>query len=280
MKLVKLELDGKSGQGVLEHNQVRLVGDLLDSPADESSFDLPRRSQREIESLLLASTVTMPLSSVRLAVPIDTLRKIICVGVNYREHAGEISADAAQNPILFVRCLDSLVPHGHPVILPRASATLDYEGEIAVVIGREGRHIPVENAKGYIFGYSCFLDGRVREYQRHSLMTGKNFWRSGAMGPWIVTADEVGGSDLLLQTRLNGVVVQSALQSQMIFSIPEVISYCSRWTLLKPGDVIAMGTPGGVGSRRDPPLWLREGDTVEVEVDGVGRLANRVAAET
>lgn len=280
MKLVKLELDGRSGQGVLEHNQVRLIGDSHDSAADESSFDLPRRSLREMEMLLLASTVTAPLTSVRLAVPVDPLRKIICVGVNYREHAGEISADAPQNPILFVRSLDSVVPHGHAVILPRVSSTFDYEGEIAVVIGREGRHVPVDDAKGYIFGYSCFLDGSVREYQRHSLMTGKNFLRSGAMGPWIVTADEVGDSNLLLQTRLNGVVVQTALQNQMIFSIAEVISYCSRWTMLKPGDVIAMGTPGGVGSRRDPPLWLKDGDTIEVEVDGVGRLVNRVAAET
>ena len=132
----------------------------------------------------------------------------------------------------------------------------------------------------YVFGYCCFMDGSVREYQRHALTTGKNFWESGSMGPWIVTADEIGKTDLKLETRLNGKVVQSAHLSDLIFDIPKIIAYCSRWTLLRPGDVIATGTPGGVGSRRTPPLWMKAGDLLEVEVEKLGCLRNPIIDET
>ena len=147
------------------------------------------------------------------------------------------------------------------------------------MIGREARHVSIENALTYVGGYTCFMDGSVRDYQKHSMIAGKNFARSGAMGPWIVTADEFGAGDPLLRTRLNGAEVQSAKASQMIFDIPFVISYISRWMTLRPGDVIATGTPGGVGSRREPPLWMKAGDRIEVEVEGIGTLSNPVIDE-
>jgi 2-keto-4-pentenoate hydratase/2-oxohepta-3-ene-1,7-dioic acid hydratase in catechol pathway len=164
-------------------------------------------------------------------------------------------------------------------VRPRVSETFDYEGEIAVVLGRGGRHITVESALAHVSGYCCFMDGSVREYQKHALATGKNFIQSGSMGPWIVTADEIGATDLKLETRLNGQTVQSAHLGDLIFGIAEIIAYCSRWTALKPGDVIATGTPGGVGSRRTPPLWMKPGDEIEVEVEKLGCLRNPVIAE-
>ena len=181
--------------------------------------------------------------------------------------------------MLFTRSLDSVVAQDEPILRPRVSGNFDFEGEIGVVIGRPARHVPVETALSHVFGYCCFMDGSVRDYQKQALTTGKNFWRSGSMGPWIVTEDAIGDADLKLETRLNGETVQSAQLSDLIFSVANLIEYCSRWTLLQPGDVIATGTPGGVGSRRSPPLWMKPGDRLEVEVEKLGCLRNPVAEE-
>ena len=279
MKIVKVERDHKVAQGVLEDETVRLAGPWREGPADRASFTLSSMTPIEI-SRLTSGGESMSLSSVSLAVPVDPLSKIICVGVNYRDHVQEIKQDEAANPMLFTRFLETLVPHWKPVIRPKASETFDFEGEIAVVIGKKGRHISTVDALGYVSGYSCFMDGSVREYQRHSVTAGKNFWRSGSMGPWIVTADEIGDTDIQLQTLLNGQVVQSSQASRMIFGIREIISYCSRVTWLSPGDVIATGTPGGVGSRRVPPLWMKPGDTITVRVERVGELTNPIESES
>ena len=279
MKLVKFERGGKNAEGILGGDTVRIVGDWRDGPADAAPFSLSSRSKEEF-----TGGEAVALSEVTLAVPIDPLAKIFCVGMNYRDHVGEIKQEVASNPTIFTRSLDTLSPHGAPVIRPRASEHFDFEGEIAIVIGREARHVSPEVALSHVGGYTCFMDGSVRDYQKHSLTAGKNFARSGAMGPWIVTADEFGaigfaGVDPLLRTRLNGEQVQSAHASQMIFDIPFTIAYISRWMTLRPGDVIATGTPGGVGSRREPPLWMKAGDRIEVEVQGIGVLANPVADE-
>lgn len=279
MRLVKFQRGPENAQGVLYDDEIHVVGDWRAGPAELAPFTLGGQSPEQITALLGKKPERVPLAEVRLAVPFDPLRKIICVGVNYRDHAGEIAADAPAHPILFTRSLDSLVAHGEAVIKPRVSETFDFEGEIAIVIGRQGRHIAPDAALGHVGGYTCFLDGSVREYQRHALMTGKNFWRSGSMGPWIVTTDTVGDADLRLQTLLNGEPVQAARASQMIFDIPAIIAYCSRWTVLKPGDVIATGTPGGVGSRRTPPLWMKPGDVIEVQIEQVGDLRNPVESE-
>ena len=277
MKLVKVERGGATAEGILEGDGVRIIGDWRPGSADAAPFTLSRFPMTELRAIVASETV--PLASVTLAVPIDPLAKIFCVGMNYRDHVGEIKLEVAANPTIFTRSLDTLVPHGAPVLRPKASEQFDFEGEIAIVIGREARHVSIEDALTYVGGYTCFMDGSVRDYQKHSLTAGKNFARSGAMGPWIVTADEFGDHDPLLRTRLNGEQVQSAHASQMIFDIPFAISYISRMLTLRPGDVIATGTPGGVGSRREPPLWMKAGDRIEVEVEGIGILSNPVIDE-
>ena len=278
-KLVKVERSGATAEGLLEGDVVHIVGEWRAGAAELVPFSLSKRQPDAIASLRCAARETVPLASVTLAVPIDPLAKILCVGMNYRDHVGEIKQEVAANPTIFTRFHDSLVPHDAPLVRPSVSETFDFEGEIAIVIGREARHVTLENALDHVGGYSCFMDGSVREYQRHSLTAGKNAWRSGAMGPWIVPAADLEADDPALVTRLNGEVVQSAHASQMIFGIRETIAYCSRWTVLRPGDVIATGTPGGVGSRREPPLWMKAGDRIEVEVEGIGTLCNTVIEE-
>ena len=272
MRIVRFQRNGRTGEGILEADIIQLVGLWRDGAPEDLPFLLPGLPPGD----LVASGETVALGDVTLAMPLDATRKIICVGMNYRDHTNEIKVDVAENPVLFTRPLDSLVAHGAPLVHPRISETFDFEGEIALVIGREGRHIQAEDALSHVFGYTCFMDGSVRAYQRHSLTAGKNFWRSGAIGPWIKTADGVDPAALALQTRLNGEIVQQGRADDLIFSIPQIIAYCSRFTPLRPGDVIATGTPGGVGSRRTPPLWLRPGDRVEVEVGQVGLLSNVV----
>lgn len=208
--------------------------------------------------------------------------KILCVGHNYEEHRIETQRDKTAHPSIFLRVAPSQTGHLASIQLPPESAHLDYEGEIAIVIGRGGRRIPATAAWSHIAGYSAYNDGSVRDWQKHSLQftPGKNFDRTGAFGPWLVTRDEVAdGQELTLETRLNGQVMQRASTAMMIFPIPELIAYVSTFTTLEAGDVIVTGTPGGVGARREPPVWMKAGDTVEVEVSGVGVLRNSIGAE-
>ena len=279
MRIVKFGRQGSYGQGILDGDTIHLVGGWTDGAVAEGAFTLPGHALDALRGLAASATERVQLSSVELAVPFDPRRKIIGVGLNYSDHAAESKNEAPQYPMLFTRSLDSVVAQGEPIIRPRVSDHFDFEGEIGVVIGSPARHVPVEDALSYVFGYCCFMDGSVRDYQKHTLTTGKNFWRSGAMGPWIVTADVVGDTNLKLETRLNGETVQTAHLGDMIFSIPRLIEYCSRWTLLQPGDVIATGTPGGVGARRVPPLWMKPGDTLEIDIEQLGCLRNPVAQE-
>jgi len=277
MKLVKIERGGASAQGILAGDEVRIVGGWQSGAAETAPFSLGGMSLEALKSALGTSRESAPLSDVTLAVPIDPAAKILCAGLNYRDHVSEVKADeAAANPILFSRFPDSLVAQGQPIIRPKVSESFDYEGEIAVVIGKRARNVAIDEAPSLVAGYSCFMDGSIREYQNHALMTGKNFWRSGAMGPWIVTPDEIGQRDIHLQTFVAGEEMQSAHVSQLIFTIAQLISYASRMTWLKPGDVIATGTPSGVGARKTPPRWLKPGETVEVAIESIGRLSNRV----
>jgi 2-keto-4-pentenoate hydratase/2-oxohepta-3-ene-1,7-dioic acid hydratase in catechol pathway len=208
--------------------------------------------------------------------------KIVCVGLNYEEHRVETGRDKTENPALFIRVAESQVGHGQPIVMPRESTNLDYEGEIAVIIGRRGRRITEEDAWKHIAGYACYNDGSVRDWQRHTLQwtAGKNFSRTGAFGPWMVTRSEIAdGEELTLETRLNGQVMQHATTAQMIHKIPALIAYITTFTPLEPGDVIVTGTPGGVGARRTPPVWMKPGDTVEVEVSKVGVLVNSIKTD-
>jgi 2-keto-4-pentenoate hydratase/2-oxohepta-3-ene-1,7-dioic acid hydratase in catechol pathway len=223
------------------------------------------------------------LESVEFLPPIpDAAAKILCVGVNYLPHIAEMGRERPEYPVLFVRFADSLVGHGEPLIRPRVSTKYDYEGELAVVIGRRARHVRKTEALDCVAGYACFNDGSVRDFQRHGPQwtAGKNFHHSGSFGPWLVTSDEQPDpARFHLTTRLNGKVVQDESVGNLCFDVPALIEYCSTWAQLEPGDVIVTGTPGGVGAGRTPPLWLEPGDTVEVEISGVGTLRNRVSEE-
>ena len=218
---------------------------------------------------------------VTLDLPIPAPAKILCVGLNYQDHRAESAAPAGSHPTIFTRYASSLVAPGQPLVRPAASDVFDYEGELAVVIGQRCRAVDVGDALHVVAGYSCFQDGSVRDYQRHSsqFIPGKNFDRSGSFGPSIITPDEFDAATATLTTTLNGQKVQHAPISDMIYSVAELIAYCSIWTTLEPGDVIATGTPGGVGYARKPPLLLQPGDTVEVSITGVGTLTNPVIAE-
>jgi 2-keto-4-pentenoate hydratase/2-oxohepta-3-ene-1,7-dioic acid hydratase in catechol pathway len=280
MKLVKFSQGDQNAEGVLVGEQIHLIGGWRRGPVDEAPFELSRMLPEDILPVLGASELKVARSEVKLATPIDPRSQIICIGLNYPAHVNEGPGEAPKQPALFTRHMDSLVGPEDPLIAPSASKTYDFEGEIAVVIGRAGRDISPADAPSHIGGVSCFMDGSVREFQQHSPTAGKNFWRSGAMGPWVVTADEVPNiDDLALRTRLNGAEVQSTTARSMIFDIAALIAYCSIWTRLKAGDVIATGTPAGVGLFREPQLWLKAGDLLEVDVEGVGTLRNAIVGQ-
>jgi 2-keto-4-pentenoate hydratase/2-oxohepta-3-ene-1,7-dioic acid hydratase in catechol pathway len=206
--------------------------------------------------------------------------KILCVGLNYQDHVVETGRDNTEQPAIFIRVAESQVGHKQPIIRPKESTHLDFEAEIAVIIGKAGRRISQKDAWSHIAGYSCYNDGSVRDWQRHTIQwtAGKNFAHTGAFGPWMVTADEIPpGTKMTLSCRLNGERMQHATTEQMIFKIPKIIEYVSAWTTLHPGDVLVTGTPGGVGARRNPPVWMKPGDKVEIEIDKVGILENTIA---
>jgi 2-keto-4-pentenoate hydratase/2-oxohepta-3-ene-1,7-dioic acid hydratase in catechol pathway len=208
--------------------------------------------------------------------------KIICVGLNYQEHRNETGMTAHPLPATFIRWADTQMGHLEPMIRPRASEQLDYEAELAVIIGKGGRNIRESEAAAHICGYSCYNEGSIREFQRHASQwtPGKNFPGTGAFGPFLVTPDEVGPLEgKKIQTRLNGTVEQSSTLDMMIYGPNKLIEYFSSFTPLSPGDVIVSGTPGGVGWVRKPPLWMKPGDICEVEIDGVGLLRNPIVAE-
>ncbi len=225
---------------------------------------------------------SVALADIELLAPVVDPGKILCIGLNYHLHAQEVGMAVPPRPSVFVRFPGSLVGAGQPVVRPAESEKFDYEAELAVVIGRAGRRIPVEAALDYVAGYSCLAENSVRDWQRHSNQAtpGKNFPASGAFGPWLVSPDEAGPlEDMAVIGRLNGVQVQSDTVAHMIFSVPELIAYVSTFTELEPGDVISTGTPAGVGLSRNPPLFLKSGDVFEVEISGVGVLSNSVVDE-
>ena len=224
----------------------------------------------------------LSLNDVSLLPVIPDPSKILCVGLNYQKHKIETGRPDADYPTIFTRFADSQVAHGEPLIKPAQSERFDYEGEMAVVIGRGGRNIPKENALDHIAGYACYNDGSIRNFQQHTsqFTPGKTFPGTGGFGPYLVTPDEVGDyRKLPIQTRLNGEVMQEASLSELIFPVDQIIAYCSLFTPLSAGDVIVTGTPGGVGDRRDPPVYMFAGDVVEVEIGCLGVLRNPVIDE-
>ena len=225
-----------------------------------------------------------PLASLHYLPVIPRSEKIICAVRNYMDHHKEVLAagmhrELSEQPPIFLRVWRSQIGHNQPIVNPKVSDSLDWEGELAVIIGKEGRNIPKDKAWDYVAGYSCYNDASVREWQFHAkqIASGKNFEATGGFGPWMVTADEIApGRELKLVTRLNGKVEQSSHTGHMIFDIPTLINYASTIFTLVPGDVIATGTPAGVGWSRKPPLVMRAGDVVEVEIEAIGTLVNTI----
>jgi 2-keto-4-pentenoate hydratase/2-oxohepta-3-ene-1,7-dioic acid hydratase in catechol pathway len=263
--------------GIVDLAQRLACGSLRELLAMEDGLALARRT---VEA---ADRPDLPLAGVQYLPVIPDAGKIFCIGVNYADHLEETKIRKSAYPTVFLRYAASQTGHEQPLLHPRESAQFDFEGEVALVIGRGGRRIRAENAWDHIAGYACYNDGSVRDWQMHTTQwgPGKNFPGTGGFGPWMTTADEldVRNEPLELTTRLNGMVMQNAKTDLLIFGIPELIAYCSTVLPLEPGDVIVTGTPGGVGMARTPPVYLKPGDRVEVEVSGVGVLRNEVVLD-
>ena len=225
----------------------------------------------------------LPLAGIRHAPVVPRPGKIICLGLNYFDHAKEGGREKPDYPWFFLRGATSLIAQGEDGLRPRVSERFDYEAELAVVIGQRARHLTQADALDCVFGYSCFNDMSVRDYQKKTPQwtIGKNFDGTGALGPVLVSADELpaGASGLRIQSRLNGKVMQDANTADMIWGVAQTIALLTECLTLEPGDVIAMGTPAGVGQARTPPVWMKHGDTIEIEIDGIGLLSNPIRDE-
>jgi len=285
MRYVSYEKNGGPRLGVVVGAEVvDITSNLPGAPA--TMLELIRAGAdmgRKVQAACAAASERIPLAQCRLLSPLTNPGKFVCLGLNYAEHAREGGHDLPDYPSLFLRATTSLIGPNDPMIVPSCSSHLDYEAELTIVIGERCRHVPESEAKSVIFGYTVFNDGSVRDYQRRTNQwtAGKNFDGTGALGPWIVTADEVpdNAKGLGIRTRLNGQVMQDSNTDYMIFSVYRTIAILSEIMTLEPGDLIATGTPNGVGHARRPPVWMRPGDVVEVEVDGIGTLSNPIAAE-
>jgi 2-keto-4-pentenoate hydratase/2-oxohepta-3-ene-1,7-dioic acid hydratase in catechol pathway len=280
MKLTSYVADGKGCFGAVTENGVITFNERVRTRHPSLRHALAANALAEMQEIAAAATPDHRLADITFLPPIPDPEKIRCAGINYRSHAAETGRDLPQQPSMFLRLANTLTPHQGEMIRPLVSHCFDFEGELAVVIGRAGRHIPVERALDHVAGYTCFVDGSVRDYQKFSVTAGKNFPRTGALGPWIVTTDDIPDPGrLVLTTRLNGQQVQQSSTDLLIYSVPQIIAFCSDFTPLAPGDIIATGTPEGVGHRRNPPLWMQPGDVLEVEISGIGILRSAVADE-
>ncbi len=285
MRLVAFEDNGRAKLGVLQGEMVvdlalaapDLPVDLLGLTRRGAFADAAEAARRALPQAM------RPLQGLRFRPPLENAGKIVCLGLNYVDHAAEGGHAKPEYPSLFLRCSTSLVAHGEALWRPRVSARLDYEADLVALVGRRARHVAVGDALACIAGYSCFNDGSIRDYQRKTSQwtIGKNFDRSGGFGPWLVTADELpaGAAGLSIQSRLNGQVMQNANTGDMIFPVAETVALLSQCLTLEPGDLLVMGTPAGVGYARKPPVWMQPGDTIEIAIEGIGVLSNPIADE-
>ncbi|HVY67062.1 MAG TPA: fumarylacetoacetate hydrolase family protein [Gammaproteobacteria bacterium] len=285
MKFVSFAVGSYQSFGVVKGDAVVDLGTSLGTRCPTLGALLRAGELPRAMELAAAREPSVPLESIRYLPPVPDPEKIICIGVNYgnRNEEYKDGAEAPKYPSVFMRTPGSLVGHLEPIWNPPESDQLDYEGEIVLVIGREGRRIPEERAWEHLAGLSLMNEGSVRDWLRHSkfnVTQGKNFERSGSFGPWLVTADEIAaGTELHLTTRVNGELRQDDTTANLIFPFARLIAYLSRFMRLLPGDIIASGTPTGAGARFDPPKYLRDGDVVEVHVPQLGTLVNRIVDE-
>lgn len=279
MRLVSFVKSGLNSYGILDGDAVLEANAGFRATYPTLRDVLAADALAELANDTLAG---VDVSSVTLLSPLPNPDKILCVGLNYLTHIKETGRDRPEYPSIFTRYPSSVLGHNVALVRPHVSTEFDFEGELAVIIGKAGRYIKAEDAMNHVAGYSAFNDGSIRDFQRHTsqFWSGKSFDKTGSMGPSMVTADEFGDPNAQsLRTILNGEVVQSTPIADLAFSIPEMIAYISQVTELLPGDIIATGTPGGVGRFRQPPLYMKAGDVVEVEVTGVGTLVNSIADE-
>ena len=280
MKLVTFEVGSRLSWGACRDRDVLDLGSALDGECPDVLHALSLDRGRLDAAAEKARRLS--LDEVAFAPVLPNPGKIFCVGHNYESHRKETGRDKTDHPSIFTRFPDSQVGHRRALVRPKVSTMFDFEGELALVIGRAGRVISEADALGHVAGYACYNDASVRDWQWHTkqFTPGKNFPGTGAFGPWLITADEVPDpSTLRVTTRVNGAVMQDQPTSDLIFPVPVLIAYISQFTPLAPGDVIVTGTPGGVGAKREPPVWLKAGDVVEVSIPGVGHLVNTVEDE-
>jgi len=282
VKFLSFEYNGRQSYGALQGEEVVDIGATLGSRYPTLRALLAGAAIEEAKAALSRATSAIPVRSINFLPPIPEPGKILAIGLNYAAHAAEGGSQTTQKPIVFSRFADSLVGHEHPILKPRESDSFDWEAELGVIIGKPARRVPEEAAYDHVAGYTIINEGSVRDWQRHTtqIIPGKNFYHSGASGPWLVTPDEIPDpSNLRVTLDLNGERMQDGRTSSFIFNIPKLISYISAFTPLGPGDMIATGTPAGVGVSRNPPLFLKAGDVVEVTVERIGTLRNVVAED-
>jgi 2-keto-4-pentenoate hydratase/2-oxohepta-3-ene-1,7-dioic acid hydratase in catechol pathway len=282
MRFASFEYAGRSTYGALVENRLIDLNAVRDWPYPDLRSLLAAWSPQLPGRIARLSEPGIALAAIRWLPLIPNPAKIVCVGLNYRDHLAETNRAAPTYPVLFLRLPGSQIGHLQALIRPSVSAQLDFEGELAVIIGRPGRHIALDSALHHVAGYSIYNEASIRDWQHHShqYTAGKNFTATGAFGPWLVTADEIPDPRTLrLITRLNGTIMQQASVSDLIFPIEYLIAYVSQMIELEAGDVIVTGTPAGVGGLRRPPVWMQPGDMVEVEVSDVGVLSNPVQQE-
>jgi acylpyruvate hydrolase len=289
MKIAGFQLDGSLHLGIIAGNEiVDLQAADRKIPADLGAWLAANNGDVSQLARLAAkapASARRPLDKIVFGLPVARPGKVICIGLNYKDHIAE-GPQASQipaHPTIFIRTQTSLVPHNGAIVRPAISETLDYEAELAVIIGKRAKNLTPANALGCVAGYSCFNDGSIREFQRRTSQwdIGKNFDRTGGFGPWCVSADELpeGAVGLNIQTRLNGETVQSNNTRNMMFPVIETLVDVSQAMTLEPGDLLVMGTPSGVGHARKPPLWMKAGDVCEIEIEGVGILRNPIENE-
>ena len=279
MKLISFLHQGAPAYGAVIGDDVLDLTPILGAQAPDLKTLIAKNLQGAAAAALQAHAPTLKFSQLTLLPVIPNPGNIFCIGLNYGEHVRETGREVTETPVIFLRLADSQVAHGQDILRPAESHRLDYEAEIAVIIGQGGRRIREEDAWKHIAGYSCYNDGSVRDWQvaTSQWTPGKNFYKTGGFGPWMVTSDEIApGQVMRLQTVLNGQVLQDTTTDKMIHSIPRQIAYISTFIPLSPGDVIVTGTPGGVGNKRNPQIFMKPGDVCEIVVDAIGTLRNGI----
>ncbi len=282
MKLASYQHDGNDTWGVASEGGLIDMGARAGARYPTIRAVLEAGALAEIASEAAGQGADHRLDAVTLLPVITHADTLLAIGLNYRTHVEEGGRAIPEHPMIFVRWNDSQVGHDQPLVRPKASHIFDFEGEMAVIIGKKGRHVSEADSLDIIAGYSCFNDGSVRDWQRHTgqFTPGKNFFRSGAFGPFMITSDEAGPPDShTLITRLNGEEMQRATTDDLLFNVPQLIAYITTFTELNPGDVIATGTTGGVGFYREPQVFMKPGDVIEVDISEIGVLKNTIVDE-